>query len=191
VSTPPCPLSVPVSVHGGSSTPDWSMETFTRSTDLSVGKKFPAENSPAFLQRGPWTFVKSTRYPDFADFTLRPLEFSEINPRSTNFLVRSEIQKIFTKRSLASGKSTKIAPKIRIFSTTTPNPVILVPKFLESLPLSFYAFISHMFVALYGLIACIYFTVGNVVPELFFEDFQDQAFEETPFFIAEEQVKCP
>jgi hypothetical protein len=43
--------------------------------------------------------------------------------------------------SLASVKSTKIAPKIHIFSTTTPNPVILVPKFLESLPLSFYAFI--------------------------------------------------
>jgi hypothetical protein len=56
----------------------------------------------------------------------------------------SEIRKIFTKRSLASEKSTKNSsktPKIHIFSTTTPNPVILVPKFLESLPLSFYAFI--------------------------------------------------
>jgi hypothetical protein len=31
--------------------------------------------------------------------------------------------------------------KIHIFSTTTPNLVIHVPKFLESLPLSFYAFI--------------------------------------------------
>jgi hypothetical protein len=40
------------------------------------------------LQRGPWTFVKSTHGPDFA---LRPLRFSEINPRSTNFEVRSEI----------------------------------------------------------------------------------------------------
>jgi hypothetical protein len=43
------------------------------------------------LQRGPWTFVKSTRGPDFADFALRPLGFSEINPRSTNFSVQSEI----------------------------------------------------------------------------------------------------
>jgi hypothetical protein len=93
------------------------------------------------LQRGPWTFVKSTRGPDFANFALRPLGCSEINPRSTIFAVRSEIQKIFTKRSLASKKSTKIAPKIHFFSTTTPNLVILVPKFLESLPLSFYAFI--------------------------------------------------
>jgi hypothetical protein len=43
------------------------------------------------LQRGPWTFVKSTRGPDFADFALRPLGFSKINPRSTYFAVRSEI----------------------------------------------------------------------------------------------------
>jgi hypothetical protein len=93
------------------------------------------------LQRGLWTFVKSTRGPDFADFALRPLGFSEIILRSTIFAVRSKIQKIFTTRSVASEKSTKIAPKIQIFSTTTPNPVILVPKFLESLPLSFYAFI--------------------------------------------------
>jgi hypothetical protein len=53
------------------------------------------------LQRGPWTFVKLTRGPDFTDFALRPLGFSEINPRSTIFAVRSKIQKIFTKRSLA------------------------------------------------------------------------------------------
>jgi hypothetical protein len=37
------------------------------------------------LQRGPWTFVKSTRGPDFADFSLRPLGFSKINPRPMNF----------------------------------------------------------------------------------------------------------
>jgi hypothetical protein len=89
--------------------------------------------------------VKSTRDPDFADFAPRPLGFSEINPRSTIFFaVSSEIQKIFTKRSLASEKILKNSSKtskIHIFSTTTPNPVILVPKFLESLPLSFYAFI--------------------------------------------------
>jgi hypothetical protein len=93
------------------------------------------------LQRGPWIFVKSTRGPDFADFALRPLGFSEINPRSTIFVVRFEIQKIFTERSLATKKSTTKTAKIHIFSTTTTNPVIHVPKLLESLPLSFYAFI--------------------------------------------------
>jgi hypothetical protein len=56
--------------------------------------------------------VKSTCGPDFADFALRPLGFSEIHPRSTIFAVGSEIRKIFTKRSLASEKSTKIAPKL-------------------------------------------------------------------------------
>jgi hypothetical protein len=96
------------------------------------------------LQRGPWTFVKSTRGPDFADFSLRPLEFSKINPWSTIFLVRSEIWKIFTKKvpSLRKiHKNSSKTSKIHIFPTTTPNPVILVPKFLESRPLSFYAFI--------------------------------------------------
>ena len=48
-----------------------------------------------------------------------------------------------------------------------------------------------MFVAFYWLIAYVYFIVGNVVPEPFFEDFQDQAFEDSPFFFAEQQGKCP
>jgi hypothetical protein len=33
--------------------------------------------------------------------------------------------------------------------------------------------------------------VGNVVLEPFSEDFQDEAFEESPFFFAELQGKCP
>jgi hypothetical protein len=37
VSTPPYPLSAPASVHGGPSAPGRSRETWTRSTDLSVG----------------------------------------------------------------------------------------------------------------------------------------------------------
>jgi hypothetical protein len=36
---------------------------------------------------------------------------------------------------------------LHIFSTTTPNLVILAQKFSESLPLSLFAFIIHMFVA--------------------------------------------
>jgi hypothetical protein len=73
------------------------------------------------LQRGPWTFVKSTRGPDFADIALRPLGFSEINPRSMIFAVRSKIQKIFTKRSLTSEKSSKIAPKLQKFISFHPQ----------------------------------------------------------------------
>jgi hypothetical protein len=33
--------------------------------------------------------------------------------------------------------------------------------------------------------------LGNVVPEPFFEDFKDQDFEDSPFFFAEQQEKCP
>jgi hypothetical protein len=29
------------------------------------------------------------------------------------------------------------------------------------------------------------------MPELFFDDFQDQTFEESQFFFAEQQGKCP
>jgi hypothetical protein len=65
--------------------------------------------------------VKSTRGPDFADFILRPLGFSKINPRSMIFVVRSKIRKIFTKRSLASEKSTKIAPKLQKFISFQPQ----------------------------------------------------------------------
>jgi hypothetical protein len=40
-----------------------------------------------------------------------------------------------------------------------------------------------MFVS-YLLILCIYITLGNAIPEPFFEDFQDQAFEESQLFLA-------
>jgi hypothetical protein len=73
------------------------------------------------LERGPWTFGKSTSGPDFADFALRPSGFSEINPWSGIFVVQPEIQKIFTKRSLASEKSTKIAPKLQKFISSQPQ----------------------------------------------------------------------
>jgi hypothetical protein len=33
--------------------------------------------------------------------------------------------------------------------------------------------------------------IGNIVPEPFFEDFQDQAFEESQLFFADQQGKCP
>jgi hypothetical protein len=49
------------------------------------------------LQRGPWTFVKSTRGPDFADFALKPLGFSEINPRSVNFQLGLKFKKYLQK----------------------------------------------------------------------------------------------
>jgi hypothetical protein len=41
------------------------------------------------------------------------------------------------------------------------------------------------------LIACVYFTVGNVVPEPVFEDLQDQVFEESQLFFMDQQGKSP
>jgi hypothetical protein len=80
VSASPCPLSAPASVHG------FIRWTIIRYSDYSE-----------ILQRGPWTFVKSTRGPDFADFALRPLGFSEINPRSVNFQLGPKFKKYIQK----------------------------------------------------------------------------------------------
>jgi hypothetical protein len=46
-----------------------------------------------------------------------------------------------------------------------------------------------MFAAFYLLIACVYFTVGNIVSEPLFEDLQDQALEESQLFFADQQGK--
>jgi hypothetical protein len=121
VSAPPCPLSAPASVHGGPSAPGRSTETWTRFTNYPLGNNSLFRDISEILQRGPWTFGKSTRSLDFVDFALRPLGFSKINPRTTIFPVRSEIQKIFTKRSLASEKFTKIAPKLQKLISFQPQ----------------------------------------------------------------------
>jgi hypothetical protein len=57
------------------------------------------------LQRGPWTFVKSTRGPDFADFALRPLGFSEINPWSVNFQLGPKFKKKYLQKGLQPQKN--------------------------------------------------------------------------------------
>jgi hypothetical protein len=49
------------------------------------------------LQRGSWTFVKSICGPDFANFALRPLGFSEINPRFVIFQVGPNFKKYLQK----------------------------------------------------------------------------------------------
>jgi hypothetical protein len=76
------------------------------------------------LQKGPWTLRKSTCGPNFV---VRPLIF-ENNPKRV-----PSLRKIH--------KNSPETSKFHIFSTTTPNPVILAPKFSELLLLSFYAFI--------------------------------------------------
>jgi hypothetical protein len=58
---------------------------------------------------------------NFGHFTLRPLGFFEINPQSMNLQSDPGICKIITKRSLASEKSTKIAPKLQKFISFQPQ----------------------------------------------------------------------
>jgi hypothetical protein len=48
-----------------------------------------------------------------------------------------------------------------------------------------------MVVAFYLFIACVCFTIGNAMSGPFFEDLQDQAFEESQLFFADQQGKLP
>jgi hypothetical protein len=41
------------------------------------------------------------------------------------------------------------------------------------------------------MIDCVCFTLGNIVPELFSEDFQDHTFEKSQLFFADQQGKLP
>jgi hypothetical protein len=41
------------------------------------------------------------------------------------------------------------------------------------------------------LIDCVCFVLGNIVSEPFFKDLQDQAFEESQLFFADQQGKLP
>jgi hypothetical protein len=57
----------------------------------------------------------------FRYFALKPLGLFKINPQSVIFLSDTRVQKIFTKSSLASEKSTKIAPKLQKFISFQPQ----------------------------------------------------------------------
>jgi hypothetical protein len=98
---------------------------------------------PCHFAKKPLCFSKINPRSSFADFAKKPLYFSKINPQSVIFQLsmkfKKYLQKVPSLRKIH--KNSSKTPKIHIFSTTTPNPVILMPKFLESLPLSFYAFI--------------------------------------------------
>jgi hypothetical protein len=80
---------------------------------------------PSTLHLGPSSFPKSTCSPHIYR---KPLGFSKIFPK----IPLATFQKL--QRGLRNSFR-------HIFATATPNSVILSPKFLESLPLSFYAFI--------------------------------------------------
>jgi hypothetical protein len=76
---------------------------------------------PHYFAKKPLCFSKINPRSSLADFEKKPIYFSEINPWSVIFSVRSKIRKIFTKRSLASEKSTKIAPKLQKFISFQPQ----------------------------------------------------------------------
>jgi hypothetical protein len=82
-------------------------------------------NIPTTFHLGPCLFPQSTHSPNIYK---KPLGFSKLIPNI----------------ALATSRNYKYVPMTsfqHIFATVTSNPVILVPKFSESLSLSYYAFI--------------------------------------------------
>jgi hypothetical protein len=75
--------------------------------------------------RGPsprdYQFKNKSEIQLFQHFALSPLIFSNINPQSMNLQSNLGISKIIPKRSIASEKSTKIAPKLRKFISLQPQ----------------------------------------------------------------------
>jgi hypothetical protein len=125
-------------------------------------------------------------------FVERPLYFFKIKPQSMNFQEEPWFLKYFQKMPIATFQKFQIGPIIsfrHIFTTVILILVILAPKFLESLPLSSYAFINTCLLHIDWF--CVYFMLGNTAPEPFFKDLQDQAFEETHLFFADQQGKSP
>jgi hypothetical protein len=92
------------------------------------------------LQKGPWTFRSSTR--------------GQKNLQSSPWFLKNNSREVHSPRKIH-----QIVLKTsnhRIFQTATPNSMIHTQKFLESLLLSLFAFIIHMFVAFiyYWCFAC-------------------------------------
>jgi hypothetical protein len=90
------------SVRAGVS-PQWTEHTWPVHKDVDPVHGFIRwkiirySNYSEILQRGPWTFVKTSRGPDFVDFTLRPLEFSKIILQSVNFQLGPKFKKYLQK----------------------------------------------------------------------------------------------
>jgi hypothetical protein len=81
---------------------------------------------------------------NFQHFALGPLIFSNINPQSLilqlgPWNLKNNSKKVPSLRQMQ--KNSPETSKFHIFSTATPNLVILAPKFSRSLLPSFYAFI--------------------------------------------------
>jgi hypothetical protein len=87
---------MPLSVHGGSSTPGPSTEAWTQSTDLSVEIEIPTE-IPRHFAKKHLCFSEINLRSSFADFAKKPLYFSEINPWSVILQLGSKFKKYLQK----------------------------------------------------------------------------------------------
>jgi hypothetical protein len=126
--------------------------------------------------------------------------YSKINLQSTIFQTDPWNLKMISKFALDTFQNYNLVPETsnsHIFSTVNPISVILAPKFSEPHPLSFHAFIIHVFFHFDCLCAP---RLGDLASEQqlsvgfqdqVYEDFQGQVFGDSQLFFPEQQGKCP
>jgi hypothetical protein len=69
--------------------------------------------------------------------------------------------------------------------------MILAPKLSKFIALSILAFIHDNCLLHFIYLSIMCLALGNSMPELLFEDFQDQDFEESEVSFSGQQGKCP
>jgi hypothetical protein len=79
--------------------------------------------------------------------------------------------------------------KAHVLLSRAPFSVILVPKFSDFIILSIHALIHNNWSLHYIYVYCV-LALGNPILEPPFEDFQEQAFEESEVFFSGQQDKC-
>jgi hypothetical protein len=138
-----------------------------------------------------WKMKPKSRNP--CHIAKRPLFLFNINPQSTNFKGHPRIFENNCRytpshnQKLQMGHYKLLSPYICIHNSYFGYSCTKILRITSSFILCIH--LTHVCCIL--LIDCVCFMLGNAVLEPFFEDFQDQAFEESQFFFTEQQGKCP
>jgi hypothetical protein len=107
-------------------------------------------------------------------FSIRPLDFTQITISALPFYTEALQTFHIYKYTLGTLQNDHFAPntsKANIFSTTISIPVILALKFSKSISLSYFAFIIYISLMHLFNCLCVFFALGNIVLEQFYEDF--------------------
>jgi hypothetical protein len=123
---------------------------------------------------------------------LAPYPVCEMKPQSTNFQEDPPIFENNSRYSPSHFQKLQIGP-YNFFSPYLCNCNSDFGDSCTKILKILHSFISwiHNTCLLHIDWLCVYFTLGNAIPEPFFEELQDQAFENSQLFFADQQGKLP